>query len=242
MLKELDLLELDQTTKKTFMGSTAEVGIEKRLDAEFYQPKYKTILKKIKEVGEKNNCKILKIGELSDPLKYGTSEKLVYLDEGIPFLRITDIQNLDFELDAVCHIAQQDANKLSNAMVNEGDLVISRSGTLGLTVPISKEFGNSIFGSYFIRIRPKMEINPIYLAFYLNSILGRSQVEKFSTGTIQTNLTIPSIENIRVLIPKTHFQDKILNLLKASKSSRQKGKSLLKEAIATVEKKIETNC
>jgi len=78
--------------------------------------------------------------------------------------------------------------------------LISRSGTLGLTILIGKDLSDSIFGSYFIRIRPKTKVNHEYLAFYLNSFFGRMQVEQISTGAIQTNLTIPAIENMLVLL------------------------------------------
>lgn len=239
--EELNLTSLNNKNyEHSYLIDYSDVRGAHRIDAEYFHPKYTTVLKKLEEVARKHNWEIKKVAEISKSLKYGTSEKLQYLEEGIPFLRITDIQNLDFDLDSLCHIAEQEAKKIGNAKVKKGDVVISRSGTLGLAVPIGKELENAIFGSYFIRIRPKIEINSIYLAFYLNSILGKSQVERFSTGAIQTNLTIPAIENIRVLIPKKDFQEKISNLIQASKISRQKGKKLLKEAVTKVESEIET--
>ena len=41
----------------------------------------------------------------------------------------------------------------------------------GLSVPIRKELENGIFGSYFIRVRPKVAINRDYLADALRIML-----------------------------------------------------------------------
>jgi len=68
-----------------------------RLDVEYYRPKYGKILSKIEEVVKDNLWELKRIREISEPLRYGTSEKLTYIDKGIPFLRITDVKNVDFE-------------------------------------------------------------------------------------------------------------------------------------------------
>ncbi|MDE1764432.1 MAG: hypothetical protein KGH88_09370 [Thaumarchaeota archaeon] len=138
-----------------------------------------------------------------------------------------------------CFVSNEEASRVSHAKVKNGDLLVSRSGTLGLTVPINKELENSIFGSYFIRIRPNIEINRDYLAFYLNSLLGKIQVEQISTGSIQTNLTIPTIESIKVLMIEPEFQEKISDLIKESKSLKKQAKDIFQKGITQLENEIE---
>jgi len=212
-----------------------------RIDAAYYQPKYVNMLRNLKQNAEFCLWNIKEIGDLSKPLRYGTSQKLTYVESGVPFLRITDVKDYDFDPKELCYISNEEAAMVSYAKVKEGDLVISRSGTLGLTVPISNELSGSVFGSYFIRIRPKIEIDRAYLALYLNSLLGRIQVEQNSTGAIQTNLTIPAIENIKILIPEDEFQRKISLLLQESKILRNNAKGMLEDAKIRVEKEIGTN-
>ncbi|MCW4049134.1 MAG: restriction endonuclease subunit S [Candidatus Bathyarchaeota archaeon] len=238
LAEELQLLDYHFEKVLTFTAQLSELT-SKRFDAEYYHPKYKETLKKVEEVAERNSWEINNIRDISEPLRYGTSEKLNYLNQGIPFLRTTDVQVFDFDPDSLCYISEQDAESLTYAKIDEGDLVISRSGTLGLTVPISKELSGSIFGSYLIRIRPKIEIDHIYLAFYLNSFLGKIQVEQNATGAVQTNLTIPAIEKIKVLIPQKEFQKKIVCLLNESKALRHIAKKILKDTKVRVEEEIE---
>jgi type I restriction enzyme S subunit len=225
----------------TFQSTFKNSSKARRIDAEYFQPEYDFVLRKIEEVARKNHWEVRKIVDISEPLKYGSSEKFAYLNQGVPFLRITDIQSFDFDLESIHCISEEESEKAAHAKVEEGDLVISRSGTLGLAIPIGKELADSVFGSYFIRIRPKMEIDPIYLALYLNSVFGKIQVEQNSTGAIQTNLTIPAIENINVLIPEKNLQESVSSLVNKSKVLRQEAMSILKAAITKTEDEVEGN-
>lgn len=235
------LTRTDIEHRLTYSASYQAVRQSHRIDAEYYQPKYEKVLQKIKAVAKRYSWELRSIGEISEPLRYGTSEKLTYLDKGTPFLRITDLQQSDFDKDSLCYISEEEAKKVAYAHVREGDLLISRSGTLGLAASIGKELSDSVFGSYFIRIRPRIDIDRDYLACYLNSVLGRTQVKQVATGTIQTNLTIPTIKNIQVLIPTKEFQKRIAELFKGAKVLRDKAKGYLKGAKTRVENEINKN-
>jgi len=124
------------------------------------------------------------------------------------------------------------------AKVREGDLLVSRTGTLGLTVPIRKNLENSVFGSFLIRIRPKTRINTDYLALFLNSYFGKIQVRQTHTGALQTNLTIPIIENLKVVVPSQDYQDEIGNLISKSRESVAQGKKAMTDAKLQIEKRL----
>jgi len=124
--------------------------------------------------------------------------------------------------------------------VKTDDVLISRSGTLGLAVAIPENLDGSVFGSYFIRIRPDTnKINPVYLALYLNSLIGKSQVEQSNTGAIQTNLTIPVIESILIALPPKEIQEKIAQKVMRAYEMQDQSKQLLEIAKRGVEIAIE---
>ena len=128
---------------------------------------------------------------MSSLFKYGTSEPFEYLDQGVPFLRIADLQRYHFSEKDLKFISQE-AAKEQQSNVKTGDVLISRSRTLGLAVVIPEYLNNAVYGSYFILTRPnKTSILPTYLALYINSLVGKMQTEQANTGGIQTNLTIP---------------------------------------------------
>jgi len=238
LLENLDFTKMPHKYALTYITTLSQCVKNSRIDSEFFRPEYDIIDEKMREVSKRNNWEIRTIDEISEPLKYGTSEKLTYLNDGLPFLRITDIQDMDFNPDSLCHISDEDAEKVKYARVSAGDLVVSRSGTLGLTVPIRKELENGIFGSYFIRVRPKVAINQDYLALYLNSFFGRFQVNQICTGALQTNLTIPAIEKIRVVVPSPEFQSEIGKMLTEARKLRNRARKTLEEIRLRVEKEI----
>ena len=127
-----------------------------------------------------------------------------------------------------------------SARVQTDDVLISRSGSLGLTVAIPSSLNNSVFGSYFIRIRPNESIiKSQFLALYMNSIAGKLQVEQQNTGGIQTNLTIPVIEDMKVVCPPLIVQEQFISKINEGVNLESQSQHLLELAKRAVEVAIE---
>jgi len=234
LLEDLELNDLDLSPKLYYMHSASESQKANRLDAEYFQPKYYRLLEKLKKAAQ--NLEGDTIGKLSEPLRYGTSDKLTYVSEGIPFLRIADLENRRFEMSSVLHIPIEEAIRQKSARVKTGDVLVSRSGTLGLGVATPEELHDAVFGSYFIRLRPNKEkVNPEYLALFINALCGVMQVDRVNTGCIQTNLTIPAIESIFVVFGDRKWQNRYVDVLTQSVTARKESRQLLEEAIHLVE-------
>jgi hypothetical protein len=214
------------------VATFSETKSQSRLDSEFFQPKFHQLNRRLDHVCRSLQCST--IGKLSEPLRYGTSEKLEYVDRGIPFLRIADLRDRRFDLATVLRIPPGALKIVASATVRYGDVLVSRSGTLGIAVPIPAELDGAVFGSYFIRIRPdQSRLDPEFLALYLNSECGALQVERLTTGGVQTNLTIPAIEQFRIVLGDLSWQKKFVNLVARSQEAKNLSTEALKSAIAT---------
>jgi restriction endonuclease S subunit len=239
LLSELGIKKLDFAHRLTYKTNLSDIQTANRFDAEYFQPKYETIIVALKKASQKRKVPLTTLGEISQPMKYGTSEPFDYIEKGIPFLRIADVSNLDFDSGTVMRIPERQAEKCTNERVQSDDLLISRSGTLGMVIPIDKRFDNAIFGSYFIRIRPKIDISCSYLKVFYNSIIGKLIVERLQTGAIQTNLTIPAIEKFPLLLSWPQLEEKIDDLINKSKQARMDAELLLHQAKQKIEELIE---
>ena len=232
----LGLDRVDLAPRLFYEDRFSRVAAAGRFDAECFQPCYATMLANLKKCP---NVKLMTVKELCGRLKYGTSEKLPYIEEGAPFLRIADLQNKRFNLSSVLRIPTQLAQGISEK-VHTGDILVSRSGTLGVAVPIKAELDGAVYGSYFIKTHPNTEeIDPEYLCLFINSKAGQMQVEMLSTGGIQTNLTIDAIESIMVPVGDKQWQMKFVELVNNSVDSRQESRRLLETAKRAVEIAIE---
>lgn len=207
----------------------------------YYQPKYDELYKYLEIACVEKGWNLKKLASLSLGFKYGTSDPLEYIDKGVPFLRIADLQKYRFN-DKDLKFISQKAAKQQKATVNTGDVLISRSGTLGLAIAIPEYLNNAVYGSYFILTKPNRSlINPIYLSLYINSLIGKLQTEQANTGAIQTNLTIPVLESLLIVCPPLDIQKKFVDKVSQSYDAEDKSKQLLQIAKIGVEKAIETD-
>ncbi|MCX5831148.1 MAG: restriction endonuclease subunit S [Deltaproteobacteria bacterium] len=238
LLRALGLEDWQPPEVLTYERKAGDVCAAGRLDAEHFQPKYDELIRKLSIV---NSVDLRPIKYFSEPLKYGTSEKLVYEAEGIPFLRIADLDNKRFNPQSVQYISKTQASSISDR-VSLGDVLVSRSGTLGLAVPITEPFNNAVFGSYFIRTRPDRKvIHPEFMSLFINSLAGQLQVHQKSTGGVQMNLTIEAIENICIPIGNLRWQQSFVDLVEQSLAARKRAHFLLDQAKRAVEIAIEKN-
>lgn len=240
LLEDFSINLSELTYANTFTAHLNAVNSASRFDAEYFRPKYQQLLDAVRESASRHNWRVVNLGELSAPPRYGTSSKLEYLEAGIPFLRIADVSNLRFDPDNIMYISKESAEAESTASVEHGDVLISRSGTLGLSIAISEQLNRAIYGSYFIRIRPNRRIvNPWYLMLYLNSQIGQLQVERANTGGVQTNLTIPVISAIQIVLPPIYIQEQFATLLLDGFATLDEAKLLTKKSKLAVENLLE---
>ncbi|MDJ0662617.1 MAG: N-6 DNA methylase [Crocosphaera sp.] len=97
LLSELGLKDWqppeETITVKSFSDSFLSSG---RFDAEYYQPKYDKFYKCLETSCLEKKWKIKRLKDLSSCFKYGSSDSLEYISQGVPFLRIADLQKYRF--------------------------------------------------------------------------------------------------------------------------------------------------
>jgi type I restriction enzyme M protein len=236
LLRALNLENWQAPEPLSYIRNSRDAFAAGRLDAEHFQPKYRAL---VAEMSKSKHYRLCPLGSLSESLKYGCSDKLEYIESGKIFLRIADLDGNRFNLDTVLHVSE-DTSFGEAELVEEDDVLISRSGTLGIAVPISAAFSGAVYGSYFIRTRPnKNIIHPEFLSLFINSFAGRLQVEEKNTGGVQTNLTIPAIESLLIPVGDMSWQMQFVEIVNFSLLKRVQSAHLLESAKRAVEIAIE---
>lgn len=92
---------------------------------------------------------------------------------------------------------------------------------------------------WILKLKTKKNIEPEYLALCINSIVGKSQVERDSGGSVIAHWKPEQIKNLQIPILTKTTQQKIADLIKKSHSSHKKAKELLEEVKHKVEQIIE---
>ena len=228
VLDELGIKLPELEDKMIFVVNSDDVK-GRRIDAYYYQPKFEEIEKAIK----KGKYEVRELREFIIKIHYGASVKNEYVDEGIPLLRIMNLKPNNLDLRDIVKLPESMRKDLGNAFVKEGDLLISRSGTVGMVSVVPKEAEGFAFGSFMIKFCLNEKLNKNYISAWLNTKLQKLLTEREKIGAIQGNITIETIENFKIPLPPLPIQNKIAGEVKIR---MQKAEQLQKEAKEELEK------
>lgn len=204
-----------------------------RIDADYFQPKYEQLIEKLK---------LFKVNKLEDYISnYSTGftfKSENYQEEGIPLIRINNIKKGLIDLSDTAYLSEKDFSLSPKDEAKPGDIVLSMSGSIGLTAMIPPEIPKCSVNQRILKFTSK-NINKEYLVLVLNSIIGNLQLERIGTGGVQTNISYNDIKNVLIPELETDTQQKIAELVEKSHEARKKSKGLLEEAKRKIEEMIE---
>ena len=150
---------------------------------------------------------VKKLELVADQVTDGAHFTPTYVDNGVPFLRVTDIQNKAPDWAKVKYIPEEEHRQLILRCKPEpGDILLSKNGTIRLPKFIDWERTFSIFVSLCL-IKPKKGVlSGRYLASFLKTQAAQRQLRQHSkTGTV-TNLHLVEIRKLLVPIPPFDVQ------------------------------------
>lgn len=198
--------------------------LEEKWDVHYYHPMFTTNIDRLKA------CEyIIKfIGDIITDIRYGAYIEPKYIEKGILFIRATNIKDGGFDLTDSKFVDPKLESSLKKYFLNENDIIIVRSGVnVGDVACVPKQLESSVYGSYSIKFKLKGEINPIYVTVFLNSSLGRAQLDRLKSRSAQPNISIPEIKSIKIPLPPRPIQDRIAEIMEEAYEQR---KEKLKEA------------
>lgn len=209
-----------------------------RLDAEHFQPKYAALLEHLQNGA--GGC--VQLGQLC-PNPVNGVEVREYEEEGVPYLRVGDIQHFSVKAESVVYISQKDATReIEKVRLRAGDVLVSRSGSLGVIGVVEPKWADAVISSHLIRVRLEdAEFDPYYVAAFLSSRPGKMQIKQHSNGGVQPEINQPALKSL--VIPKlpTTQQEQIRASILAGHTARRRAKVLLEAAKRAVEVAIEEN-
>ena len=157
---------------------------------------------------------IHELSELTTKIIDGTHFTPIYITEGVPFLRVTDIHSTYIDLEKVKYISSEEHYELIKRSKPEvGDLLLSKNGTIGKVKIIDWEWEFSIFVSLAL-IKPKRDlINAKYLKHVLSSDFVWQQIRLRAKQGAVTNLHLEEIREFKIPLPPMKQQKSITKVL-----------------------------
>ena len=225
---------------RLFLTNLSEVT-GKRIDPDYNKIYYINLLNAIKFV----NNKPLK--DLTSLIDYGlmpTQDYANSMEEGIPFIRVTNILNTGYiDMSDIKYIPF-DTPRIENKLVKENDILMVQCGsTTGKVAIVPKQFENYLANSFSFIIRSNNKILQEYLFYILNSSIIQKQIKRSQNiVSVRPNTSKPAVENLLVPLPPLEKQNEIATHISQIRSKAnvlmQQGKEILEQAKQEVERMI----
>ncbi len=236
MLNAQEIKMSTQNSAVRTLGDTFKTSA--RLDSEYYHPKYDALfdfLSKHKTVSLGGSQGLVSIKKSIEP----GSE--AYLEEGIPFVRVSDVDKYEISTPSIM-ISKDIVSNIEELYPRKDTILLSKDGSIGIAYKLERDMEAVTSGALLhLTVKDIDMILPDYLTLVLNSPIVQLQAERDCSGAIIQHWKPSDIEKVLIPILDMSVQKEIASKVQESFRLREESKRLLNLAIKTVETAIETN-
>lgn len=164
---------------------------------------------KIGEIG-RPNTPVVKTGPFGAQL-----QSKDFRSDGVPVLNIGNVQPGYFDIRKLDHVSPEKAQQLSTYFLNEGDLVFSRSASIGRTACCTKDMVGWLMSYHLMRLSVDQErCCPRFVMFSLMlSPVIVNQVNAITQGGTRSGINTAILENLRIAFPNLETQKSIVRVI-----------------------------
>lgn len=181
------------------------------------------------------------LNKVTERIFYGGRSKRAYVNKpeyGLPFIKGADIIKADFSNLKI--ISRKRTAKLNEYFLEEGWTLITRSGTIGNTAYVNKDFIGKAASDDIIRVVPST-IPSGFLYAFLSSKNGKALLTHGTYGAVIQHIEPEHIENIPIPIFSSEKQQQIHDLITEAAELRVEANKMLKEVESLFTKYLNLN-
>ncbi len=151
------------------------------------------------------------LGAVCSKPQYGWTSKAAKQGR-IRYLRTTDISNgkIDWETVPFCALEPESVEKYQ---IHKDDVVVSRAGSVGVSIRIEEIPQQTVFASYLIRFNPSSAALPKYVEYFLKSHDYWRSISEYSAGIAVPNVNASKLAEIEFPLAPLNEQKRIVEKL-----------------------------
>ena len=168
------------------------------------------------------------MSELSEYIEFLTSGSRGWakycIDDGTEwFITIKNVKDCRISVENMQSVNAPNNAEARRTKVQEGDLLISITADLGRTGVVTKEIAEH--GAYInqhltcIRLN-KAILNPLYVAYFMESTAGKEQFESKNQSVVKAGLNFNSINSLRIMVPPISIQEEFVSFVQQVDKSK----------------------
>lgn len=178
--------------------------LENYLVSKRYLLKFIDALEELEQLQERGQFKLRTIGEIKRRLFTGANINAEeYLDNSpYRYLMTACITKHGINPAKYKYIGEKPYQDNANKVIQTDDIVINRAGQSGIATIFPKDMEGVLACGFTFVLRLNESYNPYYVAAFLNSRLGRLQMERCAFGSIIDHITKDDLENVIIPFPE----------------------------------------
>ncbi|MGO3445162.1 MAG: restriction endonuclease subunit S [Pseudoalteromonas distincta] len=161
-----------------------------------------------------DNWKWVSLDSLASKIVDGVHHKPVYTEEGVPFMSVKDIKNGKMTFD-FCKYISQETHKEIHPRCNpeKGDLLITKSGTIGRTAIVETDDIFDLFVSVALIKPASSEVNMHFVDLALRKWVNGIDISSRVVGTAIKNLHLRDMRVLAIPFAPIEEQTEIVRLV-----------------------------
>lgn len=208
-----------------------------RFDAKYYSPEFLALMEKAMQ---HKTSHVKSLGDISRKIKKGIFDIRAdeYTNEGVPFIRVSDVKTLSLNIRDMAHITTMRSRKAHATELKPSDLVITKGGTVGTVAPVPPWMPLCNVSQDIAAVSLDNSVSHWYVAVFLASRLGRIQFDRIKTQHNQPHLTLKPVRELRIITHEDGSDDEIGHIFEESQKLQGNAIEEMKKAIGLVNKAI----
>ena len=138
-----------------------------------------------------------------------------YVEFGTPMVTVEHLGNRVFTKQNLPMISDSDKKRLNKYVLNEGDIVFSRVGSVDRCSYVDNKHSGWMFSGRCLRIRPCSVVYPLYLYYYFCMENTKQFIRNIAVGATMPSINTKLMKDLEVPLPTMEIQQKIASILSA---------------------------
>jgi type I restriction enzyme S subunit len=166
--------------------------------------------------GGTEGWRMVAIGEVADVLNGDRGKnypsKKFRTASGVPFVNAGHLEGASIAMSEMDFISDEHFALLGAGKFTVGDILFCIRGSLG-KLALNKSIQVGAIASSLVIVRPREEVTPAFLHYFLSSPQTSSQIKQYDNGTAQPNLAAANFKRFITPLPSLATQERIVSVL-----------------------------
>lgn len=162
------------------------------------------------EIRSLNECLSLTIDRRGvTPKKLGSD----WVSTGYPVLSANNVKSTGLQkIEDIRYVDEKTYHKWMREEIQRGDILLTSEAPAG-EVYVWNSDDKIVVGQRLYALRVKDDINPWFLAYYLQSSKGQAEIANKCSGSTVFGISAKTFDHIEVVLPDRSIQDKVVEVL-----------------------------